>query len=241
PADGLNALHDKMGIERAVIVQASCHDKDNRAALDAIAKRPGRYLGIAMVGLDVDDDELDFLNKGGIRGIRFNFVRHLGGAPDLDAFKSLVGRIEPLGWHLILHLDAQDIVDYADLFASLSLHLVIDHMGRVPAADGLDQEPLRVLRQFLTNDNVWVKISGPERCSATGHPFSDAVPIARALIETAPDRMLWGTDWPHPNMGPDGAPDDGHLVDLVAQYAPDEAQRQKLLVDNPKRLYGFTD
>lgn len=241
PVAALNALHDKMGIERAVIVQASCHGRDNRATLDAIAKRPGRYLGIAMVDVEAPADELDDLNAGGIRGIRFNFVRHLGGAPEIEGFKRLVGRIARLDWHLVLHLDAQDIVDYADLFSTLPVPMVIDHMGRVPAADGLDQEPLRVLRQFLSNDNVWVKLSGPDRLSATGHPFADAVPIARALIETAPDRVLWGTDWPHPNMGADGAPDDGHLVDLVAQYAPDAGQRQKLLVDNPKRLYGFAD
>lgn len=241
PVAALNALHDKMGIERAVIVQASCHGWDNRATLDAIARRPGRYLGIAMVDVDVPADELDELNAGGIRGIRFNFVRHLGGAPEIEGFKRLIGRIARLDWHLVIHLDAQDIVDYADLFSTLPVPMVIDHMGRVPAGDGLDQEPLRVLRQFLCNDNVWVKLSGPERISATGHPFADAVPIARALIETAPDRVLWGTDWPHPNMGDDGAPDDGHLVDMVAQYAPDAGQRQKLLVDNPKRLYGFVD
>lgn len=239
PAEALNALHGKMGISRAVIVQASCHGKDNRATLDAIAKSGGRYLGIGMVGPEVTDAELAELDAGGIRGIRFNFVSHLGGAPDLDAFKVLVGRIAELGWHVVLHLDALDIVDYTDLFRTLPVPMVIDHMGRVDGSAGIDQEPLRLLLDFLGNDNVWVKVSGPERVSRAGHPFADAVPIARALIARAPERVLWGTDWPHPNMGADGAPDDGHLVNLVERYAPDPALRQKLLVDNPQALYRF--
>jgi len=241
PKEGLMALHDHLGIDRAVIVQASCHGTDNTATLDAIAASGGRYMGVAMVDDDVTDDELQRLHDGGIRGIRFNFVRHLGGAPDLDVFHNVVERITPRGWHLVLHLDSRDIIDYEDMFRALPLPIVIDHMGRVDASKGVDQEPFQVLLKFLENDNVWVKVSGSERITKQGAPFADSVKIAAALVNAAPDRALWGTDWPHPNMGPDGAPDDGLLVELVPQIADTEELQQKLLVDNPARLYDFSD
>ena len=178
------------------------------------------------------------LHDGGIRGVRFNFVKHLGGRPDMAFFDRTVARLREMGWHLILHLDAADIVEFRRKFESIPVAMVIDHMGRVKAADGLDQEPFKVLLSFMRNQNAWVKVCGAERVSSVGPPYTDAVPFAQALIAAAPDRILWGTDWPHPNVGKH-MPNDGDLMDLFALIAPDPATQQKILVDNPARLYGF--
>jgi 2-pyrone-4,6-dicarboxylate lactonase len=238
PRDRLAALHAVLRIERAVIVQASCHGTDNRAMLDAIAHSGGRYRGVAIVDESFEDADYVRLHEGGIRGVRFNFVRHLGGMPDINVFHDVIQRVTPLGWHLIVHLDAVDIVELSRVLRSLPVPFVIDHMGRVKASAGVDQVPFRALLDLLQLENCWVKVCGSERVSATGPPFHDAVPFARALIEAAPDRVLWGTDWPHPNVGR-FMPNDGDLVDLVPLIAPDEASRHKLLVDNPARLYEW--
>jgi len=236
PVATLRKLHRTIGVSRAVIVQASCHGTDNRAMLDAIASSDGAYRGVAIVGRDVPDAELAALDRGGVRGVRFNFVAHLGGAPDLDVFDRTVDRIAALGWHVVLHLDAEDILTYADRIARLRVPFVIDHMGRVRAAGGLDQKPFKQLLTLMRNPLAWVKVCGPERVSTAGKPFEDAIPFAAALIETAPDRVLWGTDWPHPNIAGD-MPNDGALVDLFAHFTSDPALRRKVLVDNPTRLY----
>jgi len=238
PRERLKALHDLLGVERAVIVQASCHGADNTAALDAIAHSQGKYRGVAIVDESYTDKDYEDMHAGGMRGVRFNFVAHLGGTPDLEFLKKTVDRIRPLGWHLVLHLDAKDILEFEDLFKSLSITIVIDHMGRVDASAGLDQKPFQTLLEFAENENYWIKVCGSERISKEGPPFLDAVPYARKLVETAPDRMIWGTDWPHPNIK-GTMPNDGDLVDLVGRFAPEPEFHQKLLVDNPARLYGF--
>jgi predicted TIM-barrel fold metal-dependent hydrolase len=178
------------------------------------------------------------MHAGGIRGVRFNFVKHLGGRPDMAFFRRNVERAKAFGWHLILHLDATDLVELDALFKRIPVPMVIDHMGRVKAADGLEQPAFKVLLEWMRNEKFWVKICGAERVSSKGPPFTDAVPFARELIEAAPDRILWGTDWPHPNVGKH-MPNDGDLVDLFAQMAPEPALQKKILVDNPARLYGF--
>lgn len=239
PLAKLRELHATLGIARAVIVHASCHGTDNRVTLDAIAASGGAYRGVANVDGDISDNALADLHAGGIRGIRFNFVKHLGGVPDLRLLDTMVQRIAPLGWHVVLHLDAEDILDHAPLLQKIHIPFVIDHMGRVKAAEGLEQKPFRMLLDlFRNNPLAWVKVCGAERVSAGKRPFHDAIPFARALIETAPDRVLWGTDWPHPNISHD-MPDDGALVDLLFEFADDPAIRQKILVDNPVQLYGF--
>jgi 2-pyrone-4,6-dicarboxylate lactonase len=240
PRERLRALHERLGLARAVLVQASCHGTDNRAMLDAIAwarrfEPGGAWRGVAMVGKDVSDRELEALAEGGVRGVRFNFVAHLGGAPDLEAFDRVIGRIGALGWHVVLHLDAEDILEYRARIERLGVPFVIDHMGRVKAGEGLEQKPFRMLLELMRNPLAWVKVSGPERISASGRPFHDAIPFARALIEAAPERVLWGTDFPHPNVRV--MPNDGELVDLLPLVCPDESLRRKLLVDNPARLY----
>jgi len=238
PKERLSALHQILGIQRAVIVQASCHGTDNRAMLDAIATSGGRYRGIAIVDASFSEKDYAALHEGGVRGVRFNFVSHLGGMPDLDVFNQVLQRIQPFGWHLVVHLDAADIVELSGLLRGLSLPFVIDHMGRVNAGAGLEQRPFRALLDLMKIGTCWVKVCGAERVSATGPPFVDAIPFAQALVNAAPDRVLWGTDWPHPNVGRH-MPNDGDLVDLVPLIVPDEALRRRLLIDNPADLYGW--
>jgi predicted TIM-barrel fold metal-dependent hydrolase len=237
PFEDLERLHRVLGIERAVIVHASCHGADMRATLDGIARSGGRFRGTAIIDESVTGEDFERMHEGGIRAVRFNFVKHLGGRPDFGFFHRTVDRLQALGWHLILHLDANDIIEFEALFRKIPVPLVIDHMARVAAADGLEQKPFRVLLDFMKYENTWVKVCGAERVSSKGPPFTDAVPFARALIEAAPDRVLWGTDWPHPNVT--HMPNDGDLVDLIPLMAPDAALQRKILVENPARLYGF--
>ncbi len=238
PKESLSALHAVLGIERAVLVQASCHGTDNRAMLDAIKASGGRYRGVAILDSAFTEADYAALHDGGIRGVRFNFVEHLGGRPDMALFHQVVERIRPLGWHLVVHLDAVDIPEISTLLRRLPVPFVIDHMGRVKANGGLEQRPFRALLELMTLDTCWVKVCGSERVSTAGPPFLDAVPFARAIVNASPDRVLWGTDWPHPNVGR-FMPNDGDLVDLVTEIAPDEVQREKLLVHNPAKLYGW--
>lgn len=238
PFEALQSLHRKLGLERAVIVHASCHGSDMRATLDGIARSKGAYRGTAIIDEKYTEKDFQRMHDGGIRAVRFNFVKHLGGRPDMAFFNRTVERVKAMGWHLILHLDATDLVEFQDLFRRIPVPMVIDHMGRVKAAQGLEQEPFRILLSSLKNENIWVKVCGAERVSSMGPPFTDAVPFAQALIAAAPDRILWGTDWPHPNVGAH-MPNDGDLVDLFAQMAPDPALQRRILVENPARLYGF--
>ena len=235
PKEMLRALHDHLGVERAVIVQASCHGTDNRAMLDCIASDPRRYRGVAIVDDSFTDADFDRLDTGGVRGVRFNFVKHLGGAPDMAVFNRVIDRIKDRGWHVVLHLDAADIVPLSDMIRKLPLPFIVDHMGRVPASAGVDQPGLKALVDLARRDNCWIKVCGSERISMP--PYAEAVPIARALLEAAPERVLWGTDFPHPNATHEA--DEADLVDLVPQFAASALAQQRLLVDNPARLYGF--
>src|SRR3972149_2088046 len=235
PKEMLAALHGHLGVERAVIVQASCHGTDNAAMLDCIASDPKRYRGVAIVDDGFTDADYDALDRGGVRGVRFNFVKHLGGAPDMAVFNRVIDRIKGRGWHVVLHVDAPDIIPLSDMIRNLPLPFVIDHMGRVPSAAGVVQLPLRALIELARRGNCWIKVCGAERISMP--PYAAAVPIAHALVEAAPDRVLWGTDFPHPNATHEA--DEADLVDLVPQFAPEVLAQERLLVDNPARLYGF--
>ena len=239
PLSRFKELQRILGLERAVLVNASCHGNDNTVILDAIAQSRGKYRGVANVDESITDADLERLHEGGIRGIRFNFVQHLGGTPDLDVFDELVQRVKPLGWHVVLHFDAVDLVAFRDMLRKLPVPFIVDHMGRVPTKDGLEQMPFKILLETARMENCWVKICGAERISSMGPPFTDAVPFAQALLETAPDRVLWGTDWPHPNIKKH-MPNDGDLVDLIPLYMPDAELQRRVLVANPERLYGFT-
>jgi 2-pyrone-4,6-dicarboxylate lactonase len=236
--DDFERLQVRLGLSRAVFVQASCHGTDNSAMVDALRGGGGRYAGVAMVDATTPDATLAELHDAGVRGARFNFVAHLGGAPDPEAFWRTVHRVAPLGWHVVLHFDAADVPEYAGLLDRMPCPYVIDHMARVPVEAGVGQPPFQALLELLDDERAWVKISGAERLTADGPPpYDDVVPFAQALIEAAPERVLWGTDWPHPNVR--HMPDDGDLVDLLARYAPDVTIRDTILVDNPERLYDF--
>ena len=236
-SNDLVALHERLGVDRAVIVQTTVYKSDNRAMLDGIAQSNGRWRGVALIDESFDDAAFRALHEGGVRGVRFGFVKHLGGVPDLALVRRTAARIAPMGWHLVLHLDAGNIPEFLDFFGEFSLPVVVDHMGRVPVRDGLDQTPFRLLLELLKRPNWWVKVSGAERISETGPPFADAIPFAQRLIAAAPDRVLWGTDWPHPNVR--WEPDEADLVDLLPRFA-DAVALQRVLVDNPARLYGFS-
>ncbi len=239
PLSRFKELQSILGLARAVLVNASCHGTDNTVIIDAIAQSGGRYRGVANADDGFTAKDFERLDGQGFRGVRFNFVKHLGGLPDMAEFHRIIARIRPLGWHVDLHFDAGDLVEHGELLAKLPVPYIIDHMGRVPTKAGLEQEPFRrLLALARENKHCWVKISGAERISSAGPPFTDAVPFARALIEAAPDRVLWGTDWPHPNIARD-MPNDGDLVDLLPLYAPDSATQRRILVNNPHRLYEF--
>lgn len=233
------ALQDRLGLSRAVFIQASCHGTDNRAMVDAMERGKGRFAGVAMVDENFSEAEIGKLHDVGVRGTRFNFVAHLGGAPDLDTeFWPVVERVAKFNWHIVLHFDAKDLPQYAELLDRMPVPYLIDHMARVDASKGLDQEPFQYLLNLLKDERAWVKISGAERITKDGvPPYDDVVPYVQALIAAAPERVLWGTDWPHPNVR--AMPDDGDLVDLLTAYAPDEQLRNQILVENPTRLYDF--
>ncbi len=239
PLSRFRELQSVLGLSRAVLVNASCHGRDNRVIADAIAQSGGRYRGVANADDSFSEREFESLHAQGFRGVRFNFVKHLGGVPDMGEFERVLARIRPLNWHVDLHFDAADLVGFDSMLRRLPLPFIIDHMGRVPTAHGLEQAPFRQLLQLASsNERCWVKISGAERISSAGPPFTDAVPFAQALIAAAPDRILWGTDWPHPNIARH-MPNDGDLVDMIPLMMPDASMQRRILIDNPHRLYQF--
>lgn len=237
PKETLFALHRHLGIERGVVVQSAAHGLDNSAAADLIAAKPGAYRGIALVRHDATTDELHRLGRQGFVGARFQFMTHLRSGATMDEIMTFATRLAEVGWHLQIHMENELIGQLAPALMRSPVPVVIDHMGRVDASQGTDQGPFRELLRLLEDPKVWIKVSGSERISRTGSPWPDAVPFARKLVEAGGDRVVWGTDWPHPNLKE--VPDDGVLVDLLAEIAPTEAARRALLVDNPRRLYGF--
>ena len=238
PKDKLFALHRHLGIARGVVVQSAVHGYDNSAAADLMKARKG-YLGIALVPVNSELAILKNLHAQGFRGARFQYMRHLGQGAPIEEVLELAGRLAGIAWHLQIHLEADLLGGMSAALKRSPVPVVIDHMARIDASKGFDQAPFKSLLHLLDDKNVWVKVSGVERATRQGPPYADAVPFARKLVEEFGDRVLWGTDWPHPNHH--GAiPDDGELVDLLGQIAPAEAQRQALLVDNPARFYGFS-
>jgi len=240
PADAakeqLFALHAMLGIERCVIVQSALHGTDNRVIEDALLAKPGVYLAIALLPITVTDAELRRLDRLGFRGVRFNFMQHLHQAATIEEVIGLSTRLAKLGWHLQIHMESTLIEAMTPILKRSAVPVVIDHMGRLYAGLGLSQAPFQSLRRLIDNDGFWVKVSGCDRITRTGPPYADALAVARQLVAEFPDRVLWGTDWPHPHhAGP--IPDDGLLVDMIADMAPSEALRRQLMVENPRRLY----
>ncbi|CAM3613824.1 amidohydrolase family protein [Castellaniella denitrificans] len=245
PKEALFALRDHLGFEKNVIVQATCHGTDNRALVDALRASGGRARGVATVSREVTDAELRAMHEAGVRGTRFNFVKRLADFTPREVLAEIAARIAPLGWHVVVYFEAQDLPELYDFFTALPTTVVVDHMGRPDVTKPVDGPEFGLfVRMMREHPNIWSKVSCPERLSQSGPPaldgeqdaYRDVVPFARRLVETFPDRVLWGTDWPHPNLK-SHMPDDGLLVDYIPRIAPTAELQRKLLVDNPNRLY----
>ena len=238
PKEKLFALRDDLGFARNVIVQATCHGKDNRALVDALKASNGLARGVASVGPAITADELAELHEAGVRGVRFNFVKRLVDATPKEVFLGIADKIAKFGWHIVVYFEAPDLDDLTPFLRELPTTIVVDHMGRPDIAKGVAPPQFRKFVALMAeNPKVWSKVSCPERLSVQGPPgYDDVVPFARLLVDRFTDRVLWGTDWPHPNMT-SHMPDDGHLVDVIPRIATDEAKQKALLVDNPMRLY----
>jgi 2-pyrone-4,6-dicarboxylate lactonase len=243
--DQLLALRDHLGFDRNVIVQASCHGADNSALVDALKHSSGKAKGVATVKRSVTDRELADLDAAGVRGVRFNFVKRLVDFTPKDELMEIAARIAPLGWHVVIYFEAVDLPELWDFFTALPTTVVVDHMGTPDVTKPVDGPEFELFIKFMREyPNVWSKVTCPERLSVAGPPalngerapYRDVVPFARRLVETFPDRVLWGTDWPHPNLKKH-MPDDGLLVDFIPHIATTPELQRKLLVDNPTRLY----
>jgi len=239
--DQLFGLRDFLGFERNVIVQATCHGTDNRALVDALVHSEGRARGVASVDRNVTDADLRSMHEAGVRGTRFNFVRRLVDFTPREVLAEIASRIAPLGWHVVVYFEAQDLPELWDFFTTLPATVVVDHMGRPDVTKPVDGPEFELfVRLMREHPNIWSKVSCPERLSKSGPPtYDDVVPFAKRIVETFPNHVLWGTDWPHPNMK-SHMPDDGKLVDFLPRIATTPELQRKLLVDNPMRLY-WTD
>lgn len=234
--DMLFALRDRLGFDRNVIVQASCHGTDNAATLDAIAKSGGRARGVAVVDPAISDAELARLHDGGIRGIRFNFLKRLVDDAPKDLFLDVAARL-PIGWHVVVYFEADILAELRPFLDAIPVPLVIDHMGRPDVSQGPDGADMRAFRRLLeSREDIHFKATCPDRLDGAGPPWEDFARAVGPLVADYPDRALWGTDWPHPNMQ-DAIPDDGALVDVIPRIAPTSDLQRKLLIDNPRKLY----
>jgi 2-pyrone-4,6-dicarboxylate lactonase len=249
----LFALRDHLGFARNVVVQATCHGTDNRALVDALVHSNGKARGVATVKRSISDQELQTLHAAGVRGVRFNFVKRLVDFTPKDELLEIASRIAPLGWHVVIYFEAVDLPELWDFFTAISGDLattiVVDHMGRPDVSLPVNGPQFELFVKFMReHTNVWSKVSCPERLSVSGPKalkgepglqqgaYRDVIPFARRIVESFPDRVLWGTDWPHPNLK-DHMPDDGLLVDFIPYIATTPELQNKLLVDNPMRLY----
>ena len=241
----LFALRDRLGFSRNVVVQATCHGDDNRAMVDACRASGGRARGVATVRRGITDGQLQDLHDAGVRGVRFNFVKRLVDFTPRDELMEIAQRVKALGWHVVVYFEAPDLPDLWDFFSALPTTVVVDHMGRPDVTKPVDGPAFALFLRFLREHPfIWTKVTCPERLSVAGppalngepEPYRDVIPFARRVVEAFPDRVLWGTDWPHPNLK-DHMPDDGLLVDVIPRIAPTAELRQRLLVDNPMRLY----
>ena len=231
-------LRDFLGFERSVIVQATCHGNNNDALEDALIYSNGMARGIASVDQDIDHETLKRLDRAGVRGVRFNFVKRLVDSTPKDVFKKISGMIADYGWHIVVYVEAQDLAELVPFLLSLPTIVVFDHMARPDVTKGTDSKEFSLFLKLMENEKFWCKTTCPERLSKSGPgtSYSDVVPFMEMLVKNFSNRVLWGTDWPHPNMK-SHMPDDGKLVDIIELFAPDMVTQQKLLVDNPMRLY----
>ena len=238
PAEKLFALRDYLGFARNVIVQASCHGPDNRALVDALNKAGDKARGVAVLDPAVTDEELKALDAAGVRGTRFNFLPRLADEAPHEVYKAVADRVARLGWHIVVYFEAHDLERLRALLLSFPTKIVVDHLAVPDVSKPVDANPdFDAFRKLMADhDNIWVKVTCPERISKLGPPYDDFVPYGKALVDGFPDRVIWGTDWPHPNMRTH-MPDDGKLVDMIPKIATTAEKQQALLVDNPMRLY----
>ncbi len=241
----LFALRDHLGFDKNVIVQATCHGADNSAMVDAIKHSGDKARGVATVRRSVSDSEIQAMHDAGVRGVRFNFVKRLVDFTPKDELMEIAARISNWGWHVVIYFEAVDLPELIDFFTQLPTTVVVDHMGRPDVSKSVDDPEFALFERFMhEHENVWSKVTCPERLSIKGpkalngeqNAYVDVIPFARRLVQKFPTRVIWGTDWPHPNLK-DHMPDDGLLVDFIPHIAPTEQEQKLLLVDNPMRLY----
>jgi len=238
PKEDLFRLHEFLGIQRGVFVQSTCHGTDNRVLVDLLAAGKGRYRGAALLDPTVSDAEVERLDDAGVRGVRLHFLTgHLGPPKPREDMLWIIEKVAPYGWHIEMHVGGNNVIDLYEFITTIEAPVVIDHIGRIDVAEGLHGKAYSVLRRLLDRGNIWVKLSGTDRISKQKYPYADAIAFPRDLAAHAPERVVWGTDWPHPNHS--AVPNDGELVDLIAEIAPDERKRRLMLVDNPAKLFGF--
>ncbi len=230
-------LRDYLGFTRNVIVQATCHGKDNRAMMDACRASGGLARGVASVGADITKEELSDMHEAGVRGVRFNFVKRLVDATPKSVFLEIAAKIQDFGWSTVVYFEAQDLEDLEPFLQELPGIIVIDHMGRPNVKNGAEHIAFKRFISLMENNPlIWSKVTCPERLTIAGPPYDDVVPFYQAIVDRFEERVLWGTDWPHPNMK-SHMPDDGALVDYIPRIARTVQQQEKLLVTNPMRLY----
>jgi 2-pyrone-4,6-dicarboxylate lactonase len=233
----LFALRDHLGFSRNVIVQASCHGTDNSATLNAISLSGGRARGVAVVDAAIGDAQLAVLHEGGIRGVRFNFLKRLVDNAPRGKFLEIARRIEAYGWHVVVYFEAELLEGLRPFIDAIPVPVVIDHMGRPDVSQGPDGSDMAAFRRLLdSRDDIWFKATCPDRLDAAGPPWKAFARAVAPLVADYSDRCLWGTDWPHPNMQ-DAIPDDGHIVDMIPRIATTDDLQRKMLVENPMQLY----
>ncbi|HVU40449.1 MAG TPA: amidohydrolase family protein [Xanthobacteraceae bacterium] len=238
PKEDLFRLHEFLGFQRGVFVHSTCHGSDHAVLVDMLAAGKGRYRGVALIRPTTPPAEVDRLDDAGVRGVRLHFfASHLGPPMSRDDMRKVIELVSPYGWHIAMHMGGHGIRENYEFITSIDAAVVIDHIGRIDVGEGLRGQTFTVLRRLLDRGNIWVKLSGTDRISKQAYPYADAVPFARDLANHAPERVVWGTDWPHPNHN--AVPNDGDLVDLIAEIAPDARTRRLMLVDNPAKLFGF--
>ena len=237
PKETLFGRRDYLGFDKNVIVQATCHNTDNRALVDALVNSNGKAKGVAFLDESFTDDQLAELDRAGVKGVRFNFIKRLVDSTPKDVMQRIAARIARLGWHIVIYFEHADLDEMGPFLKSLPTTLVFDHMACPDVKQGVDGKAFQKFLAALEENKNWItKVTCPERFSLAGPPYDDVVPFARTVVERFPDRVLWGTDWPHPNMKNE-APDDGVLVDMIPKIAPTPELQRKLLIDNPMRLY----
>jgi len=241
----LFALRDHLGFSRNVVVQATCHGSDNSALVDALQSSGGQARGVATIQRSITDQELQHLDAIGVRGVRFNFVKRLVDFTPKEELMEIATRISRMGWHVVIYFEAIDLPELWDFFTSLPTIVVVDHMGRPDVSKSVNGPEFGLFIKLMhEHPNIWSKVTCPERLSISGpkalddehKAYLDVIPFARYIVEHFPDRVIWGTDWPHPNLK-DHMPDDGLLVDWIPHIAPTAELQQQLLVENPMRLY----